>query len=589
MKYALRIFYTCFLTGLLLSACQEAPKEGNANALTPTEGGRYYGGIFRLNESEYIKTLFPHNIVDAYSYRVASHIYEGLFKFDPVTLEITPSLAESYELDEAHTTYTVRLKKGVYFHDSPVFGGTGRELKAQDIKYCFSRACAFSSDNQAYYVFKDILSGAQEYFEATQKEDPAGLDFKGVEVVDDYTVKFKLQQPYPLFLHYLARPESWIFPKEAYEKYGKDMRIKAVGTGPFTLSSVDEDIKIILRRNENYHGKDEFGNTLPYLNAIEVQFIKDKRMEYFEFRKGNLDMMYRLPTQYILNITEETAQAKAEDKPVLDREPEMQTQMLLLNNQSNLFSDVNVRKAFAFAINRQEILDYVLEGEGYAPGMHGITAPSFEKQGYKIDDIVGYSYNPDSARYYLEKAGFPNGKGFPKISLYLNPDGDRHTLVATQTQKYLKDVLNVEIELNIVPHTQINERSRTGNFEMMRIAWVTDFPDPESFLRVFYSKYLPEKPGEDSYPNLARYKNPEFDALFEKALHASSEEEAYRLFKEAENLMMKDCPVLILWYDEAFRLIQPYVKNCPNNPMQYRDFSETYFVPHNKGAVKPTE
>src|SRR5210317_722742 len=130
-----------FLLIFLLIACggndsADDSKEG----LIQAKGDRYYGGVFRINESEYIKNLFPHNITDAYSYRVASQIYEGLFRFDPETLEVTNGLVESFEVNDSGTKYTFQLKKGVYFHDNPCFpGGKGREFKATDVQYSFKR------------------------------------------------------------------------------------------------------------------------------------------------------------------------------------------------------------------------------------------------------------------------------------------------------------------------------------------------------------------------------------------------------------------------------------------------------------------
>ena len=150
-------------------------------------------------------------------------------------------------------------------------------------------------------------------------------------------------------------------------------------------NDVEEDISIILKKNTNYHDKDEFGNQLPYLDAVSIQFIKDKKTELFEFRKGNLDMIYRLPTEYIIEILEETMPgANGEYSQFqLQRSPEMMTQFLTLNNQSGVFKNRNVRKAFNFAIDRTKILDFVLNGEGYAPGNHGITPPVFSN--YNIE------------------------------------------------------------------------------------------------------------------------------------------------------------------------------------------------------------
>ncbi len=316
---------------------------------------------------------------------------------------------------------------------------------------------------------------------------------------------------------------------------------------------------------------------MPYLDAVSIQFIKDKKTELFEFKKGNLDMIYRLPTEYIIEILEETMPgANGEYSQFqLQRSPEMMTQILVLNNQKGVFTNEYVRKAFNFAIDRTKILDFVLNGEGFAPGIHGITPPVFTN--YSIENIHGYSLNIDSARYYLNKAGYSGGRDFPRLEFLLNAEGDRNTNVAVEIQKQLKDHLNVDVDLQILPFAQLLEKSYRGDFSMVRAAWVADFPSAENFLWIFTSKDVPKSLESASYPNVARYISRPFDTYYEQAMAAKSIDEANRLFNKAENQLMDDAPIIVLWYDEGYRLVKSFVKNFPNNAMQYRDLSKVYF------------
>lgn len=575
--------------GLLFASCSggDSGKDG-ADVLRPASGGRYYGGIFRLNESEYIKSLFPLNIIDIFSYRVACQIYEGLFKFDPKTLKLVNGLVDTYEVDATNTVYTFKLKQNVYFHDDECFpNGKGRKMTAADVVYCFNLICTQDRNNQSFNLFEGIVKGASEHFAQTASGSKPEGGVEGIKALDDYTLQVTLNKPNSMFLYNLARPGAFIFPKEAYEKYGVEMRIKSVGTGPFKLASVDEDISLILKRNDNYHGTDEFGNKLPFLDAISILFLKDKRTELLQFKMGNLDMMYRLPTDQILEILDPSASTEegGYSQYELQREPEMSTQFLTFNTQSKTFANPNVRKAFSFAIDRIKILDYVLNGEGYEIGKYGITPPSFSD--YNISKIRGYDFNIDSAKYYLRKAGYPNGQGFPKIVLDLNAEGERYTNVAVEVQKQLKDNLNIEVELSMSVFSQITEKSLSGKYELLRHTWIADYPSPENFLWAFYGKTLPQNPEDKSYPNISRYNNPKFDEMYEKALNAANEKEAFEYFMKAEQIMIQDAPVLVLWYDEGYRLLQSYVKNFPSNAMQYRDFSAVYLSPRTESNTKP--
>lgn len=581
-----KLFIALLSSSVILYSCTNNKERGiDSDAPIAAKGGKFYGGVFKINESDYIKNLFPHNITDAISYRVASQIYEGLLKFNPNDLSLTNGLAESFTVDESGTIYNFKLKKGVLFHDDPSFnGGKGREFTAEDVKYCFTRLCTQDINNQGFNVFENVLKGANEYYAATGEGKTPNFEIEGIKVIDPYTIQFTLNEPNSLFLYNLARPFTFIFPKEAFEKYGLEMRNKAVGTGPFKVLNVEDEISIILKKNENYHGRDEHGNKLPFLSAIKIKFIKDKKTELLEFKKGNLDMMYRLPTDYIIEIMEEVSKKKGDyGQYELQRSPEMATHFLSFLTQGSTFDNKNLRKAFSFAIDRKQILEAVLNGEGYAPANYGITPLDiFKNPNYDVKKIRGYEFNPDSAKYYLSLAGYPDGKKFPKIALELNSDGERNVAVAEEIQKQLKEHLNVSLDLNIVPTAQLVENMIGGKSNFFKGGFMADFPNPENFLWFLYGKSVPDNLKEESYPNITRYKNPEFDKYYEMGLKAKTQEEAFNYFMKAENIAMQDAPIIALWYDEGYRLLQSYVKNFPNNAMQYRDLSQVFFAPQNQ-------
>ncbi len=562
------------IAGIMLGC---GSKESGGGATTEAKGGKFYGGTLRINESEYIRTLYPPSIVDVYSYRVAAQVYEGLFKFDPTTLKVVNNLAESVTVDDTKTVYTIKIRKGVMFHDDACFdGGKGRELKAKDVLFCMERLCMKTVDNANFELFDGILKGAKNYYESSGEAKKPPFEFEGVKVIDDYTLKFTLEKPYSLLTYNLARPAAFIYPEEAVKKYGKDLSTKAIGTGPFTLGQVEEENQIMLLKNKNYYLTDKDGNKLPFLDAVSVRFIKEKKTELLEFNKGNLDMMYRLPTEHLVEIMDKSADGSLKDAE-LSRKPEMQSQLLVFNTQEPPFDNADVRRAFSFAVDRTKILESTLLGEGFGPGDYGITSPSFKESGYDVSaGVRGYTLNKDSAIYYMNKAGYKNGKGFPKIFLELNAEGDRHANVALEVTKQLKEVLNVDVEISIMSHSQIADRSMSGSFKLIRLSWIADYPHPQSFVRFFYGKSVPAKAEEVSFPNLARYKNPKFDEYYETALNTLDENEALKMFMQAEYTAMRDAPVIVLWYDEAFRLLKSKVKNFPNNAIQYRDLTEVY-------------
>lgn len=571
MKIKINLFFVIAFSVLI--SCS-----GNKNSSEKriAKGPVQYGGVFRMNEVENCRSLYPLNITETSSFRVASQVYEGLVKINQKDLSIIPSIAKQWEINDSATVFTFHLRKGVFFQDDSCFPeGKGREVTARDFKYCFEKLCQSDPSNQGFWVFKDRVLGADEYYQASERGKVLSQGITGIKVINDTSLQISLKYPFAGFLNILATPYCSVFPKEAVDKYGAEMRTKCVGTGPFYMKEFKEGDAIVLSRNEKYWDKDQYGNSLPYLDAIQVSFIKEKKTELLEFKKGNMDMVYQLPFEMISEVSGDLDQAKNEyNKFQLQITPALAIQYYGFQHQSELFHNKELRLAINYAIDRQKIVDFTLQGEGI-PATFGIVPPSFP--GYNARAVKGFDFNPDLAKRYLAQAGYPNGKGLPKIILQLNSGGSRNTQLAEVVQKMLKENLNIELELNIMPLAQHLENLETGKALFWRTAWLADYPDPENFLNLLYGEHVPDKLSDKSYINSIRYKNPEFDAVFRKALRETDKEKRYELYRQADQIAMNDGAIVPLYYDENYRLLQPYVKNLEANAMEYRDFKAVYF------------
>ena len=578
------IFAICIGILLVLPSCMDDSGNSNSttdNKITEAKGGKVYGGTLNISQSENLHTLFPPSILDVYTHTVASHVFESLVKFDAKTLAIKSSVAEKWTVSEDGLVYTFNIKKGIKFHDDEAFGGEGRELTAKDVQFSFELACTKHDQNVMFVsTLQDRLLGANEYYDGSQE---GGIE--GFKVLDDYTVELTLIRAFSPFLSVLTSPALSIIPEEAYKKYGTDM---TVGSGPFMIpvgQKINDASKIVLVRNPNYHVSDSLGNQLPFLDSLQVLIIDSKKAELEEFEKENLHIVDGLPAESIRKIVEQQI-ANFQNKPpkfLLDRGPTMGTEYYEFNTQHEALSDKRVRQALNYAIDRNKIIDKVLKGEAYGPGENGICPPTFN--GYDISAIGGYSYDLNKAKELMAEAGYPNGMNFPTIKLELNSGGHKNTSVAFEIQKQLMDNLNVNIDLEVVPFAQKIKDEQYGRSDIFRSAWLADYPNPQNFLFLFYGKYVPEEMSEPSYPNVTRYKNAEFDRLYDEALVAQSKEESYALLAQAEAIMMEDAPIMVLWYNEKYKLIQSNVRNFYTNPMNHRDFSIVYFKELSQGTA----
>jgi len=561
---------TLFLLPLALAfaACNNNPGD---NTPRKAVGDAQYGGTLRYNETEKFQTLFPNQITDAISAHIATQVYEGLVKFSPKTLEIVPAIAHKWNMDGSRTVYTFHLRGDVYFHDDECFsGGKGRRVTAKDVEYSFRLLCTDNGRNYNFgTTFKDRVKGANAFYASGGKGT-----LEGVKVLNDSTVQITLDKPNNSFLYILANPSTAIVAEEAVEKYQDAMR---VGTGPFMVKDLKSDTSlIVLVRNDNYYGTDAKGNKLPFLDTLKVSFIDSKKAELDAFTAGQLDFVWGLNSDAIKDLVSSQIQNFQQKPPkyVLDHTAEMVTQLYEFNTTRPPFNDVRVRQAFCYAINRNKIIENVLGGEAYGPGINGICPPALK--GYNINDIKGYDFEPEKAKKLLAEAGYGPGKPFPSVKLVLNSGGAKNLNVANEIQNQLRDVLGVNVEFANVTFQQKLEDAKFARSDMFRSAWVADYPSPENFLSLFYGADVPDSVNKPSFPNTSRYKNPEYDKLFEAGKAAASEEEANKNFLAAEQLMVNDAPAMFLWYDENYKLTQYRIKNFQTNAMRYYDFSEVY-------------
>lgn len=566
---------TILLITISLASCNNSSNKSVAKR--EAKGGVKYGGVFRYNEVEYLKSLYPQGVTEVTGHRVTTQIYEGLVRFNQKDLTIEPCLAKNWDVDATATVYTFHLNTGVVFHDDACFtDGKGRVMTAKDFAYCFNLLCTPDAKNQGFTFYKDIIKGANELYTAREKKQHDADEFGslGVKALDDSTFQITLTKPYADFLNRLALPFASVFPHEAIEKYKGDILYHTVGTGPFVLKALKSDEAVVMARNEKYWGKDEFGNQLPYLDGIKISFIKEDKTEMLELVKGNLEMKYRLPFSMVDQILDEQKNLKAEYKKFqLQIVPEFSTQYYGFLIPDKIFQNKNVRLAFNYALDRAKIADYTAKGEGL-PAMSGFAPLGMP--GYDNAQVKGYTFDVKKAKEYLAKAGYPNGKGFPKITLEINSGGGRNQDMAEAIKTMLTDNLNIEIELTQVLWAQHINNIETGKTNFWRFGWVADYPDPNNFFSQFYGKNIPATMEEASYANPTRYRNATYDALYEKSLVTVNAEERNKIYAQLDQTIVDDAPVLLIYYNMNRRLLQPYVKNFQNNGMEYRSLREVW-------------
>lgn len=556
-----RISLAILVLSVLVSITGCGKKE--VSNIVELPGGKKGGGLYRINELENIRSLDPVGINDVVSHHVAHQIYDLLVDLD-TALNIKPALATRWEISEDGLTYTFHLRKGVMFQDNPCFpNGKGREMKASDVKYSLDRVCDPRTGTLGFDYYKNYVEGANEYFEDISEsrkadKEPVLTGVSGYIVQDDSTFVIKLKKPFGPFIYYLTQAYAYVIPKEAIDQYGKDFFQNPVGTGPFMFRDWQPDLELNLKKNPNYWEKDKFGNQLPYVEDVKFRFLKEVSQQLLEFRNGNLDECYRIPNESFKEIvTLQKTLTPEYDKFVLQKVPSLAIQFYGFLVTGKIFNNEKVRQAFNYAIDREKILKFVLNGQGYMGAIYGIVPPSMPN--YDVTKIKGYTFDLPKAKQLMAEAGYPDGKGFPEAVLQINSGGDRNIQIAESIQNMLKEI-GINMKLNIIQFAQHLDNIDAGRANFWRLGWVADYPDPENFLNLYYGKNVPKDPTQISPINSTRYQNPRFDELFEKAIATTDQTERYKLYQEAEQIAVSQAPMMFIYYDEDYRLLQPYVK-----------------------------
>lgn len=559
---------------LLLAALLSACGTTNGPLKDAARGGKRYGGIFNSNETEELRGIFPLELTQASAHRVMAQVYQGLVKLDQRDLHVVPCLAERWEVDPSATTYTFHLRRGVRFHDDPVFpDGKGRELTARDVVHCFTAICTESGINHQFWLFQDRLLGANEHYAATSGGRTSERGVEGIEAIDEHTVRIRLAHPEPNFLHIIAHQGCWIWPEELPARYGDDLAHHAIGTGPFRVKAIRPGEALVLERNPDHWEVDAEGNRLPFLDGVRVTFVDDKARELEQFIAGHISAMYELPVDS-LGVLADSVDAHGTRRFIAGSLPGLTTQFYAFNSTRPPFNDVRVRQAFALAIDRNALVDHVLKGLA-VPATHGLVAPGMA--GYPYDLVDGFAFDPDSARRLLARAGYPEGRGFPPQLLQVNGDGFAYIEVAEAVQQMLERELHVNVAVSVLPAVQHFDRVELGRANFWREGWIVDYPDPENFLSLLYGRNAVIDTTQRGNLNSTRYHDPEFDALFSLARETTDPRQRLELLAKAERRAMRDAVLTPLYHERNVRLLQPWVRDFPQNAMEYRDLGPVWF------------
>jgi len=492
--------------------------------------------IFNINLDEGLSSLDPAFARNQNSLWMINQLFNGLVQIDD-SLKTQPCIAKSWDISTDGTLYTFHLRNDVFFQDAKQFkSGKGRKVVAADFVYSFGRLIDPMVASSGSWIFSDKVK-----------------DKSAFVAINDSTFRIQLKQPFPPLLSMLTAQYCSVVPHEVVDYCGKDFREHPVGTGPFKFHYWKEGEVLVLLKNEHYFEKDKNGSALPHLDAIRATFLGDKQTAFMEFISKKLDFLNDIDGSYRDDILTKsgTVTQKYKGKFIISSGPFLNTIYLGMLVDSSLaivknspLKKLKIRQAINYAIDKQKMIKYLRNNMG-TPGNAGFMPVGMP--GFDAKQVHGYTYNPDKARQLIKEAGYPNCVGLPEITL--------HTTVSYRSLiEYVQgqlDKVGIKTNVEITQGASLRELISKNDVNFFYGSWIADYPDGENYLSVFYSKNkIPWG------PNYTGFNNKQFDCLFEQAYREPNDQKRYALYRQMDNLVMEQAPVVVLYYDQRVNLYQ---------------------------------
>ena len=465
-------------------------------------------------------SLDPHATNDSNSALVMAQIYDRLIYQDE-NMELHPGLAESWtQIDDL--TYEFNLKKNVYFHN-------GEELTATDVEFTLLRA--LDSAYVAHIVGQ--------------------INGDAIEIMDDYTIRISTYEPFAPFLAHLAHTASSILNEKAVIEAGEDygQLNQAIGTGPYVLEDWSIGDRVLLSRNDSYHGD------VAKIENLVIKAINEDSSRSVELETKEVDIALDISPADVNRIEESS------DLTLL-READLRTSYLGFNLQKEPFDDVRVRQAINYAIDTDLIVQTVLEGVG-APTVGPIGSNVWGAN----PNLEAYPVDLEKAQALLSEAGFEDGFS---TTIWTDSDGTRVS-IATIIRNTLES-LGIDASIQQLEWSAYLEQTAEGNHDMFLLGWSSVTGDADYGL---YSLFHSNEFGAAG--NRTFYKNERIDELLDLGRATIDEGTRRAYYNEVQEIIVEDAPWVPINVGETTIGTQNNVKGFVINPNSQYNFSNVYF------------
>jgi len=473
---------------------------------------------------------------DSVSFRVITQIMEGLARYDD-KLNPAPAIAERWEVSRDGKTYTYYLRKDVLWSDN-------RPVTSQDFLYSWKRLLDPKTGAEYAYFLYDIVN-AEEYNSGKVRD----FSRVGVKALGQGVIQVRLKKPAVYFPYVMTFMVTFPMRKDIVERFGDRWTEpeNIITNGPFLLAEWRHDYKLVLRANPSYYG------TKPGFKEVRMFVVPEPTTALTLYETADLD---------IVGLSS-VAIPRFRTHPDYRKIPQLRGYYYGFNTRKKPFDDVRVRAAFSLAIDRAELPRILNGGE--------IPATSWIPEGmFGHNPKIGLSFNPDKARSLLARAGYPGGKGFPRVTAAFNSESHENKLVAENLQEQWKRNLGIHVELDSQEWKVYLKALKTDPPQLFRLGWGADFPDPDNFMAIFTT---------NSGNNHTHWGNSRYDMLIARAAAEPDRKKRLEMYNESQAILAeKDVPMIPLFFSANNILVRSCVKDLDLNPMDVMYLKDAHYV-----------
>ena len=505
-------------------------------------------GILHYGNGSEPQGLDPHVVTGVPENHIIRALFEGLAVKNPKTLEPEPGVAERWEFSDEGRIITFYLNPEARWSN-------GEQVTASDYVWSWHRALHPETGNEYAYMLFPVVNA-----EAYLKGQVTDFDEVGVKALDDTTLQVTLNAPTPYFIQLMDHYSTFAVHPETLLKFGKMTdrytpwtRVgNIVSNGAFKLKEWSLNRRIIVEKSDHYWDKDRVS-----LNGVVFYPTENVVSEERMFRAEQLHYTQVVPLDKIPVYRE------LPDTPYIQA-PYLGTYYYLINTKRPPVDDVRVRKALSMSLDRDKLVRTVLQHT--AVPAYSITPPN--TLGYYPPKR--FDFDPDQARQLLAEAGYPNGEGWPGLEILYNTH-EAHRKIAVAIQQMWKSELNIDVTLSNQEWKVYLDAVTQIDFQVARRGWIGDYVDANNFLDLFIT---------DGGNNNTHYSDPVYDDLIlYRAPKAETREERYRLFTEAESMLMDEMPIIPIYTYTWKHLMHPSVEGMYPNLMDSLNLKYVRLVP----------